>query len=117
MYRRPGEDGPAGPQSTAHRCARGGGLEPPTTGPEPVVLPIPPPPKGEGARLPSGVARSHAVGAVQDARLAAEAYDPADRHGDGLPAHVPQLGDPLDGARPGRRRRGIEADVMGDGGE
>ena len=29
--------------------ARGGGLEPPMTGPEPVVLPITPPPKGAGA--------------------------------------------------------------------
>ena len=37
--------------------ARGGGLEPPMTGPEPVVLPITPPPKGGGqasGRVTSG---------------------------------------------------------------
>src|SRR5437588_10089144 len=34
------------------RGARGGGLEPPMTGPEPVVLPITPPPKG-GQLYPS----------------------------------------------------------------
>ena len=33
------------------RVARGGGLEPPTTGPEPVVLPITPPPNGQRAML------------------------------------------------------------------
>src|SRR5437764_10523808 len=99
MYRRSVDEGPAGPQFTAHRCARGGGLEPPTTGPEPAVLPITPPPKGEGARLPSGVTQPHTTGPVQDARLAAEAHHTADRHRSRLPAHVPQLGDALDRAR------------------
>ncbi len=37
----------ARPESPSPPLARGGGLEPPTTGPEPAVLPITPPPKAE----------------------------------------------------------------------
>src|SRR3954471_15191496 len=44
--------------------ARGGGLEPPMTGPEPVVLPITPPPKGgvhpSSSRLRPGSALAQA---------------------------------------------------------
>lgn len=41
--------------------ARGGGLEPPTTGPEPAVLPITPPPIGRTARLPAAAGLGQAA--------------------------------------------------------
>ena len=47
------------PGSRADQVARGGGLEPPMTGPEPVVLPITPPPKAEATGYrPVGRART-----------------------------------------------------------
>ena len=60
--RRPGplDDG-AGPGNFFPISARGGGLEPPTTGPEPAVLPITPPPKGDHRDYPTR-SRSLTVG-------------------------------------------------------
>src|SRR5688572_4424289 len=48
--------------SDAQHAARGGGLEPPTTGPEPAVLPITPPPNGRAATLPNGPSQPHTQG-------------------------------------------------------
>ena len=57
---RPLDDGANGRREPreARRLARGGGLEPPITGPEPVVLPITPPPTGRSrvAAAPRGTA-------------------------------------------------------------
>src|SRR5262245_1681011 len=92
-----------------HRWARGGGLEPPTTGPEPVVLPITPPPKG-----PSSVAVSASSGAVGGPCEPAEAEHLPERDPDGLGAVAEELLGTVDRAAARRRRAGIEAELLGD---
>jgi len=47
---------PLSSPDAAKKRARGGGLEPPMTGPEPVVLPITPPPNGQVGSLADNVA-------------------------------------------------------------
>src|SRR3954466_11381685 len=99
-----------GPETPGSRRAdaRGGGLEPPMTGPEPVVLPITPPPIGCRSRLPD-LPDDDAL----DTGLAAEADDPADSDGDGLAAHVGRDVKAADGTRPRRRRRRVQAELRG----
>ena len=97
---------PGGIGASRTERARGGGLEPPTTGPEPAVLPITPPPKvgsPGGAATNCSKARSagaHPVGAtssLEPVHHPAVADDPSHRH-DG---RLPQQAAGADG-RPGR---------------
>src|SRR5437764_2067555 len=77
------------------------------TGPEPVVLPITPPPTGCERRLPA------ADDDALDAGFAAEADDAA--HGDGqrLSAHVGGGAEPGDGTAARGRRRSVEPELGG----
>src|SRR5690606_5869109 len=106
--------------------ARGGGLEPPITGPEPVVLPITPPPKGDedptgSPRSGPTRARPHTWPGRQPAvaapgagrsgqrREASEPDDPPGGHGEGLTGQVTGRGRGVGG-----RHVGPEADLVGD---
>src|SRR3954470_3055182 len=73
------------------RVARGGGLEPPTTGPEPAVLPITPPPNG-----PDQPSSRPGLDHTFDPGLAAEPDDSAHGDGHGLAGHVPRFGHTVD---------------------
>src|SRR5437588_9660481 len=77
------------------------------TGPEPVVLPITPPPTGCGRRLPA------ASDDALDAGLAAEPHDASEGDGDRLPTHVGGGAEARDGAGAGGRCHGIEAELGG----
>src|SRR5437764_12788158 len=102
------------------RCepARGGGLEPPMTGPEPVVLPITPPPKGGGhpssrrsaARPAPAEALPHPAHPAVEADQAAEAHNAADSDLERLFPQVLQIGGAPDRRRPGWRYGGCPAE-------
>ena len=92
----------------------GGGLEPPITGPEPAVLPITPPPKGERSGYPAAPSsRTSPRPASSRSHEPAEADERPDRHGRRSPrTQSPQAEPPL----PARWRHvRVEAQLVGDG--
>src|SRR5690349_15611817 len=98
------------------RCARGGGLEPPITGPEPVVLPITPPPNGRSVTLPKGLSAAGGPGLdlaelLVDADETAEPHDAARRHRQRFLAEVGHSRRAVDRRGAGGRHVGGEAEL------
>ena len=102
--RRPGplDDGAGTEPDPADPAARGGGLEPPTTGPEPAVLPITPPPNG---MLPRAADRLREPDQHTRARA---------KRTRAPPTRTPTNRFAASGARAARRRRRREREARSD---
>ena len=92
-------------------CARGGGLEPPITGPEPVVLPITPPPKERISIRESG---HHASPSPRPCGRAARSRRAGRRRPAASRCRSAATRRTLDRARPRRRRHRVEPDFVRD---
>ena len=111
---------PCAPLGALSRClrARGGGLEPPITGPEPAVLPITPPPNERSLNLADRLRDPWATGPHNRGAECVQALvpdDPSQGNPQGLLGEIRDGRPPCDGGIRRRHRPGLQPDVGGNG--